>query len=85
MFVCIRKYYESILDLHEYYIVSVIQLYRSDIGSDNVQSRTKIYRLCNYTFRVRTCWEQKYTIENKNVQEQNLQQMLHRNNKLVWT
>jgi hypothetical protein len=72
MFVCTRNYYESILDLFENYIISVIQYYRSDIGSDNVLLRTKIYRHCNYPFRVRICREQKYTVKNKNIREQTI-------------
>jgi hypothetical protein len=74
MFVCIGNYYESILDLFEYFIVSVTQLYKSDIGSDHVLSRTKIYRHCKYAFHVRICWEQKYTVENKNIREQTIKQ-----------
>jgi hypothetical protein len=46
----------------------------SDIGSDNVLSRTKTYRHRNYAFRVRVCWEQKYTVENKNIREQTRKQ-----------
>ncbi len=74
MFVCIRNYYESILDLLEYYNITVIQWYRSDIGSDDVVSRTKIYRHRNYAFCVHICWEQKYTVENKNTWEQTIKQ-----------
>jgi hypothetical protein len=43
---------------------------RSDIGSDNVLLRTKIYRYCNYAFRELICWEQKYIVKNKNIWEQ---------------
>ncbi len=59
IFVCIMNYYESIFDLFEHYIITVIQQYRSDIGSDNVLSKKNIYRLCNYAFHVRICQEQK--------------------------
>jgi hypothetical protein len=69
MFVCTRNYNESISDLFKHFIVSVIQQYRSDIGSDIVLSRTKIYRHCNYALRERIRWEQKYTVENKNTRE----------------
>jgi hypothetical protein len=74
MFVCTRNYDKNILDLLKYFIVSVTQKYRSDIGSDIVLSRIKIYRHHNYAFHVRICWEQKYTVENKKIQEKTIQQ-----------
>jgi hypothetical protein len=69
IFVCINNYYRNILDLLSCYLVSAIQLNRSDNSTDNVPLRTKIYRHCNYAFRVRICREQKYTVDNKNIRE----------------
>ncbi len=75
MFVCIRNYYESILDLLEYDIITVIQQYRSDISFVNVVLRTEIYRHRNYAFRVCIRRKQKYTVENKNIREQTIKQL----------
>jgi hypothetical protein len=74
IFVCINNNYKNILDLLKCYIVSAIQQNISDIGTDNVLSRTKIFRHCNYAFRVCICREQKYTVENKNTWEQTRKQ-----------
>jgi hypothetical protein len=43
---------------------------RSDISSDNVQLRTKIYMHRNYALCECICQEQKYTVKNKNIREQ---------------
>ncbi len=69
IFNCINKYYKNILNLIKCFIVSAIQYNRSDIGTDNSPSRTKIYRYRSCAFRVCIFWEQKYTVKNKNIRE----------------
>ncbi len=74
IFNCINNYYKNKLNLLKCFIVSAIQQNRSDIGTDNVPSRTKIFRYCNYAFRVRIFWEQKYTVENKYIRQYTIKQ-----------